>query len=48
MVDASKSPTSVLDFYSPTEGGRFFSIGENLLMEVLNQNWVVTGIGEEK
>ncbi len=44
MVDLSKSFSSVLDFYSRTEGGRFFSKGKNLLMQVLNQNWYVCPI----
>ncbi len=38
MVDLSKPASNVLDFYSPTEGGIFVSIGKNLLMQVLNQN----------
>ncbi len=33
----SKPASNVLDFYSPTEGGRFVSIGKILLMQVLKQ-----------
>ena len=41
MVDLSKLTSNALDFDSRKEGGRFFSIGKNLLMLSLRRDCYV-------